>query len=190
MLYPKDPKVRVEKHAKTLTIEWKWGSGSGYIFTIFSLIIFVFFWFVAHTPTVEYDHPPTSHVMGMLAFGWGCIALPSLLGGLTLLFNKTTIHADHDKIVRTVGPLPWKKPIVLRGPEISQFFVASPQDGVSARTLFVLDADQYQRKLASNFPSSFAAYQICHELQDWYGLPDLPVYGHTDLPQHPGPRKS
>ncbi|MBS1716772.1 MAG: hypothetical protein JSS72_03450 [Armatimonadetes bacterium] len=30
--------------------------------------------------------------------------------------------------------------------------------------------------------------QICHELQDFYGLEDLPIYGITTDPAHPGPR--
>jgi hypothetical protein len=81
------------------------------------------------------------------------------------------------------------KPKIVAAKGIQQFFTSADTSGSgSYYGLYLIDGDSHYVRLASIFPSGFARHQVCHELQDWYGLEDLPVFGHTSLPHQPGPR--
>ena len=189
MLYPKDPKVRVERHEKTLKIEWNWGSGGGYIFLVMGLGLLPLFWWAFGQPAINEEvRPLGEHLSIFIPFAI-LIPGPLILGGLTMLFNKTMIQADHERFIVRVRPFRWMKPILISSREIQQFFVGASGSGeATCGSLYLLDGQSHYVRLSTFFPSRFAAHQICHELQDWYRLEDLPVFGHTDLPHHPGPR--
>ena len=185
MLYPKDPKVRVERHEKTLRIEWHNGHIAGLLISLFGIAMCVLAWFASIVPNPSDELHPFIHVWGIF-FGMSVfLGLLPVFSGTVFAFNRSIIHADHGRLTARVAPFRIRKTIILRGSDISQFFVAP---GAASQALYVMNAEHFKRVLSSNFPSSFAAYQICHELQDWYGLEDLPVYGQTDLPHQPGPR--
>jgi hypothetical protein len=190
MLYPKDPKVRVERHEKTLKIEWNWGSKGGYVLVAIGIVLAILVWFSGH---IAYQNDLGYSIWNRIGFFLGVNAMttfPLILMGLTYALNKTTIHADHERFLVRVGPFRWLKPKVLKANEIQQFFVGGHFSGQAStsKSLYLLDNDSHYVLLTSIFPSSFAAHQICHELLDWYGLEDLPVYGESSLPHHPGPR--
>jgi hypothetical protein len=190
MLYPKDPKVRVERHEKTLRIEWNWGTGSGYVFLVMGVtILFIMVWaaFVApgNRPDQTFGQSLTIAIVGNMV-----TSVPIIIYGLTMTLNRTIIHADHERFLIRVVPLGWVKSKVVGGKKIKQFFVGFPQNPQSSASnaLFLLDDNQLYMQLSTIFPSGFAAHQICHELQDWYGLEDMPVFGQNTLPHQPGSR--
>ncbi|MEI8281370.1 MAG: hypothetical protein WCG75_03095 [Armatimonadota bacterium] len=190
MLYPKDPKVRVERHDKTLKIEWNWGTKSGYICVAIAVLLAMVLWFVtASTSTPEMGWNIWSQ-LGFFFFVCLVTVFPLILMGLTSALNKTTIHADHERLIVRTAPIPWNKSRLIASKGIQQFFVGNPvsSQSVPGRTLILIDKDSHFVRLTSSFPSGFAAHQICHELQDWYGLEDLPVFGQNTLPHQPGPR--
>ena len=189
MLYPKDPKVRVERHDKTLKIEWNWGGSGGYVFVVLSLILLPLFWWVSAQPSMSEDVRPLAEQLRSFACFSLLINVPMMLLGLTIVLNKTMIHADHERFIVRVGPFPWIKAKIVSAKGIQQFFSgvdASSSSGYYG--LYLIDGDSHYVRIGSVFPSGFARHQVCHELQDWYGLEDLPVFGHTDLPHQPGPR--
>ena len=189
MLYPKDPKVRVERHEKTLKIEWNWGDSGGYVWVAFGFLIYLILIPLAKTPTMSGEPRSVGELLGFGA-GLSLLAIPTILLGLTGAVNKTVIHADHERFTVRVIPLRWFKAKIIAGREIQQFFVNSHVSSSTSvfGSLYLLDGDSHTITLASTFPSRFAAHQICHELQDWYGLEDLPVFGQNTLPHQPGPR--
>ena len=189
MLYPKDPKVRVERHEKTLKIEWNWGSRGGYVWVAFGFIIYLVLIPFAQAPTMSGEPRGAPEIFG-LATLLSFFAVPMILGGLTGALNKTVIHADHQRFTVRVGPFRWHKAKIVAGQEIQQFFVNSHVTSSSSvyGSLYLLDGQSHTVTLATLFPSRFAAHQICHELQDFYGLEDLPVFGQNTLPHQPGPR--
>jgi hypothetical protein len=190
MLYPKDPKVRVERHEETLKIEWRWGSNSGYIMVVIAIGLAIAVWFSGQ---ITYQNDLGYSIWTRLGFFVGVNAIttfPLILIGLTSALNKTMIQADKERLLVRVGPIRWIKPKELKAGAIQQFFVGGHSSGQPSisKSLYLLDQESHYVLLTSTFPSSFAAHQICHELLDWYGLEDLPVYGESSLPHNPGPR--
>ena len=163
MLYPKDPKVRVERHEKTLKIEWNWGGGGGYVFLVMGLALLPFFWWAFGQPSVSEEVRPLGEHLAMFFTFSLLISVPMILGALTLLLNKTMIHADHERFVMRVGPLRWKKPKIVAAKEIKQFFVGGNSSGqATVCSLYLLDGNSHTISIASYFPSGFASHQVCH----------------------------
>jgi hypothetical protein len=188
MLYPKDPKILVKRHERTILIEWRWKNENGasaiMMFVIFAMLT-VMANFLPEKPGQEMSS--TGHLVFNIAMG---VSLPaSLFYCLSCWFNKTQIHADHERLIVKSLTFPWFKPVVIPAKSIEQFFISrSPFGSRRSQTLFVLFEDSQSQAIGHYFPSSFAAYHVCHELQDWFDLEDLPVFGHTSLPHQPGPR--
>ncbi len=189
MLYPKDPKVRVERHEKTLKIEWNWGSKGGYIYPIFGIVLWVIFGYTATLPGSYGDPRDQGNIVSLIVMGF-LVFFASTIFGLTMVFNKTLIHADHERFIVKVHPFPWFRPKVVRAKGIQQFFVGgqSAAQNESNRTIYLLDESSHFVRVTSMAPSSFSVHQVCHELQDFYGLEDLPVYGQNTQPHQPAPR--
>jgi hypothetical protein len=190
MLYPKDPKVRVERHEKTLKIEWNWGSKGGFVVAGIAFALALVIWFTTvYMADPETGGSPASRI-GFVCFICLLTVIPMILMGLTSALNKTMIHADHERFIIRTLPFPWVKSKIVSAKGIQQFFVGVPasSQSVSSKMLYLLDADSHYVALTSVFPSVFGSHQVCHELQDWYGLEDMHVFGHTDLPHVPGPR--
>jgi hypothetical protein len=188
MLYPKDPKVFVKRHERTILIEWRWkNENSG-----MAVVMFVFFAMLAFAVNFLPEKPgeemsSAGHLAINLAMG---IILPAtFIYCLSCWFNKTQIRADHERLIVKSQPFSWFKPVVIPANSIEQFFISrSPFGSRSSQTLFLLFDDSHSLAIGHYFPSNFAAYQVCHELQDWFELEDLPVFGHTSQPHQPGPR--
>jgi len=124
---------------------------------------------------------------------FGPMGLLLLYFGLCMALNKTTIVATRTGVKRHIGPLFVRKDLTIEASLLKQFFVSRYQSSTQtnssyAPAIYVMDSDQHVHLFASGLPSPFASYQVQHELQDYYGLEDLPVYGVTTDPAHPGPR--
>ena len=189
MLYPKDPKVRVERHEKTLKIEWNWGGPYGYTFVVIGMALNILFAYTTTLPGQNDEARDLSNIVALVVSGSIVIILAACYG-LTIAHNKTIMHADHDRFVVRVSPFPWYKTKLVAAKGIQQFFVGLPTSPQTSghKALYLLEEESHYVLISSVFPSSFAAHQICHELQDWYGLEDLPVFGQNTLPHQPGPR--
>jgi hypothetical protein len=188
VLYPKDPRIQVQRRERTIRIEWRWknenGAGALMMFAFF-VIITVGVIFSPEKPGQEMS--PTGHLGFNIAMGI-CL-LASLIFGLGCWFNKTIVHGDHERLIVKASPFLWFKPVIIPAKTVEQFFISrSPLGSRRSQTLFLLFDDSRSQAIGHYFPSTFAAYQVCHELQDWFELEDLPVFGHTSLPHQPGPR--
>jgi hypothetical protein len=116
-----------------------------------------------------------------------------MYGGLALDLNRTRIVATKTCISRAIRPIPTAKGISRSSSGIKQFFavnsaVRTSDQGYVSNAIYFIDANDHVWCLAANLPSSFAAHHICHELEDFYGIEDMDVYGVTTDPSHPGPR--
>ncbi len=119
-----------------------------------------------------------------------CLALPSMYSYvLSCYLNRTKVHCEQERITVQAWPFPWFKTFEVPTKGLKQFFVTQSRSNSRKHwTLYFLDADSNYRELGKYFTSEIAAFQMCHELQDFYGLEDLPVYGQNTLPHQPGPR--
>ncbi len=119
---------------------------------------------------------------------------PFIYLGLASMLNKTTINADRDGIACVSGPLLWHRTVKLKAAGILQFFVpvriSASSSSSAANVLFVMDAGHVVHKISGTLPNQFAAHHVRHELQDFYGLEDMDVYGVTTSAEHPGPRQA
>ena len=118
---------------------------------------------------------------GIFVFGF-------VVYGLFQIFNKTKILADKIDVTchSTLLPFLFSKSVPADG--ILQVFVRPPKTKSFFGHLYAMDKNSHCTRLTSGMPSEIAAHQICHELQDFYGLEDLPVFGQNTLPHQPGPR--
>jgi hypothetical protein len=190
MLYPKDPKIAVQKRDRTMSIEWKWKNENGISMTLIGIMLTLSAVMVVVMP----EKPGQEMSQGGRL--WFYVFMSFALSGLyayclSCWLNRTKIRIDRERMIVRTSPFPWFKPVVIDSSSIQQFFIGkSPLGSRKIQTLFVLREGSDVQAIGHYFPSSFAAYQVCHELQDFYGLDDLPVYGQTSLPHQPGPRET
>lgn len=108
------------------------------------------------------------------------LATPILYVSVAMIRNRTTLIADKFRLIAKSGPI--NKRILLHTEGVQQFFTHHPgattTNGTVAYRVYMMDADSVAHPVWSAFPSTMALHQVCHELQDFYGLEDLPVYGH------------
>ena len=190
MLYPRDPKVVTQKSEETLSIEWKWKNENGVPMALSSIMLTISAVMVVVLP----DKPgqEMSHDGRVFFYVLMILVVPTMyIYCLSCFLNRTKIHADRERLVVKTSPFPWFKRVVIASEGITQFFVVQARRNSRKHwTLYCLGPNSNYFSIGQYFPSEFAAYQICHELQDFYGLEDLPVYGQTNLPHQSGPRKS
>jgi hypothetical protein len=192
VLYPKDQSVSIRRDHDRITFSWKRKPAEGIAFLCMAALLLVGFIGVSFEPMRNGHVRTLTELLPM----WGLIGLmaaPLIYTGLAYLLNRTTIVADKDQISRTIQPIPWSLPLVLATSGLKQVFASTRSlrkstSGETTGTLYLLDAEDHAHVLAAQLPSSFAANQIGHELQDFYGLQDLPIYGITIDADHPGPR--
>lgn len=188
MLYPKDPSVTVKHQQGTLVIVYKWANGSGWA-AIFLGALYAALPALILASAPHRKPQSVASVVGPLMF-FELIGLAIAYYGAVHLMNRTTIVASPTSVDVTSGPLPASKSKHISGVGLKQFFVL-PVNGkrgtiVFNRVYWVSPDDVVQPMLTNLNP--FAAMQVRHELQDFYGLEDLEIYGVTTDPDHPGPR--
>jgi hypothetical protein len=132
---------------------------------------------VPRTPENVRDLLVMSSVMCLIAF----------VCGLVQILNRNVIIANRSQIV--ILSRPFRVPTVdIDTVGILQFFVRPTMSKSFFGHLYVMNSKSECIRLTSSAPSVAAIYQICHELQDFYELDDLPVYGQNTQPHQPGPR--
>jgi len=192
VLYPKDPSVKIERTEDSVTFSWKKKPSDFWAAIVFAsmLTAMSFMPVTSRGPYGSEERPgPSLGLIGFLAL----FSVPLLYYGLSALLNSTRISADRSRVTRWAGPLWTGRSVAFDVQGIQQFFstgaVLSRNSGTySLGTIYLIDGEGHVHPLASGLPSSFAANQIAHELEDYYGIEDMPVYGVTTDPAHPGPR--
>lgn len=191
VLYPKDPTVKVTRETESISFEWKQEPASAWILLFFGL----FFEACGVASLLAPQFPPEAQTWGST---YGVFTLTTsvfallVYGALHIFLNRTRIRASRSSVERTNGPIPLQRSLALHADGIQQFFAlgttSSKSSSYSYGSVYAIDRDGLVRLIAKNLPSGFAASQICHELEDFYGIEDMEVYGVTTDPSHPGPR--
>lgn len=113
--------------------------------------------------------------------------------GLAMAMNRYTVVASQSSLSASCGPIPFIRARRYAPCTLVQAYVAvGLQTSQSAMSytmgiVHVIDKDSNSDPLCSA-PSSNGAFQIVHELQEFYGWDDCEVFGHTTDPRHPGIR--
>ena len=127
----------------------------------------------------QYGRPDSPRVLWPLLLP---IGLMFILGACAMWMNKAAITARKDSFVFRSGPFPIKR-VTFDPTGVKQFFVSRPARAISSstlgRALSYIDSQDHLRTLTASFPSYHSMNQVAHELQDFYGLEDLPIYGET-----------
>lgn len=190
MLYPKDSDIKVEKHNGAMEIEWRWKCEDKVPVTLVATMISVTAIMVVVLP--EKPGQEMSHGGRLFFYIFMGLALPSMYSYvLSCFLNRSKVHCELNRITVQTWPFPWFKAFGIPAKGIKQFFVTLARNNSRKHwTLYYIDVDSNYRELGRYFTSEIAAFPICHELQDFYGLEDLPVYDQNTLPHQPGPRKT
>ena len=191
MLYPKDPNVTVSKGGDSVVVRWRRKRAEGLGFVIFGLAFECVAFVTSQTPLQNGEPRSHSDFIALFVF-FSVFAVPFIYIGLTTLFNTWTIIGDRTKVTSSTGPIWFGRRVTVAAGGLKQFFVSTaPHSNRSnVHALYVMDANDHVWTLSRSLPSYFAANQICHELADFYQIPDQPVFGVTTHPFHPGPRAS
>ena len=187
MLYPKDSKLTVRKREESLQIEWSWNRRTGYLALLAAIVFSILIFVISNEPTKPGLPRSESNVRELWVLGG--IYIVGFVGvAITNIFNRTEIVATKDAIECHAHPFTLSKRNQFAMDGVQQFFVRPSKTGNFSGWLYVMDKNSECTLLTYRMPSTFAAFQICHELQDFYGLEDLPVYGQNTQPHQPGPR--
>lgn len=182
MLRPVDPDVEVTREEGALTVSWpSHHRGPGIFLICYSVFMFGMCVLMAHFE----PRPDPRHISAEQFWSIGGIwlfAIALALFGAHHVFLRTRIFATPEMVAADTSPIRFRRSFQAEG--VKQFFVAAPklvsQEGRSAiLKLYMLDKNDHPVVVAGGFLTSFAAYQVRRELQKFYGLEDLPVYGET-----------
>ena len=186
MLIPKDPKVVISRSTNRLEIEVDHRNATGWVLVGFAVLLTGAMILASMTPMRDGSERSSGDLMG-IAFMTLLMDVPLLFGGLAIAINKTRIIADHHRVVIRSGPMPMypSKPKLLHSDGVQQFFCRNISRSSSSSSgytggLYMMDREDHAQLILGVFPSPFAASQICHELQDFYHLEDLEVYGQPE----------
>ena len=188
MLFPKDSKVSAIKNVDSIELKWHWYHKDRSVFVLNTLMFLALGTLGLLVPDKPgQSTPPFANLM--FWFFLSTMVPGMALFAATWFINESVIRCNSQFFRIHSAPFPWVKAIEIPSERITQFFVThSGHRNRNKWTLYCLEADSNYRLIGQYFPSEFAAHQICHELQDWYGLEDLPVFGQNTLPHQPGPR--
>ena len=164
----------------------------GLVFLILGTLGEVAIFFAAQVPTRNGYERSFGETVGFILF-MSFFFLPMMYLGLAWILNTTVIRATPDFVTQKTGPIWLRRQVKFSASGLKQFFAVAAASSNNSQTyaansVYLIDAHDSVWRLAPGLPSSFAANQICHELEDFYGIEDQPVYGVTTDPTHPGPR--
>lgn len=188
MLYPKDASVSVVKTTDSIELKWNWYR-MGRAALLANPILFAAIG-LGGLLVPEKPGQVTPHFAIMMFWFFLLVLVPGMtLFTLIWFVNKSVVRASKHSMRIHSTLFPWFKPIEFSCEGIIQFFVTqSKSSNEKVFTLYCIDASSNFHFLGEHFASEIAAHQVCHELQDFYGLEDLPVYGQNTQPHQPGPR--
>jgi len=190
MLYPKDPSINVERSEDAITFRWKRPVIEAKLALSIPVIFMAMAVLVAFLPSDSSDPTPAWQIL--LAFF--LFTSPLTYIGIALLVNTSELTADKSNVTFTSGPMPQFRSKQVSSVGAKQFFALKAETASTghyrANAVYVIDGSDHVHLVVASLPSTFAANQICHELEDFYGIEDMEVYGVTTAPEHPGPRPS
>jgi len=186
MLYPKDPQLRFFRSDDELRIEWNWNRRQGWNVIVLGVVFYSMLVFEASQP-IKQGVPRTPENVRDLLVMSSLVFLIAITFGLFQLLNRNVIIANRSRVAKLSRPLRVRT-VEVNMNGVLQFFVRPAVTRSFFGHLFVMNSKSECMRLTSSAPSLAATYQICHELQDFYGLEDLPVYGQNTQPNQPGPR--
>ncbi len=193
MLYPKDPQLTVQQSPDAVQFNWRPTSTAIGVFLICVGILLTVAGVLAGSAPLSTGEPRSKgEVIGLISLMGGFGLFVSYYG-LAGTLGRTQLRADQSTISRWTGPLPWSRRVTYPAQGVKQFFAQgrtynSTTGSSSYGSVYLIDAQDHAHLVATGLPSSFAANQVCHVLEDFYGIEDMPVYGVTTDPTHPGPR--
>lgn len=179
MIYPKDHRVKTSQDGDTLTITYRLGKR---IYALGSLLIFSFPFLPLLSVGSVTRSGEVQTLQSMVGTGLFIALFFWPLCYLSLVFAKNfvTVKATKSKLEIVNGPLPFCRTREYDAEKIIQFFVC---DVRSNRTLIdsvkLVDTEHIVRPVTDQHPSKFAALDICHSLQQFYGLEKREIYGLT-----------
>lgn len=104
----------------------------------------------------------------------GLPGLGAIYYGFLQIYNRCRILADRDRLVFTCGPLPCMRNREFAASDLVQFYASGTPVQV-----FLLDQEHFSHQLVTRLHTQTAAFQLVHELHEFYGFEDVPVYGET-----------
>lgn len=189
MLYPKDASVSVVKTTDSIELKWNWYCKDRAAL-LANPILFAAIG-LGGLLAPEKPGQVTPPFANMMFWFFLLVLVPGMtLFTLIWLVNKSVVCGSKHSMRIYSTLFPWLKSIEFSSEGITQFFVTQVRSRNGGLfTLYFLDANSNYRILGEHFASEIAAFQVCHQLQDFYGLEDLPVYGQNTQPHQPGPRE-
>ena len=187
MLYPKDPHVKVVEQDGTLRITWGWPWRLGVALATIGALLALVSVPMSREPLGNGEPRSIGDVIAILLIVGG-LGLSLFVGGLALILNRSTIQANSERLTYLARPIALNRPRTYDMRGVRQFYVpirlTAEQSSSSSRSgvgLYVILADDTAHLITATFRSKIALYQVQRELQEFYGLEDLPVYGQTAL---------
>jgi len=188
VLYPKDKRVTVDRGKDRLSISWNLPKGNGWALVLMGILVSGLFLVVGFVPS-RYGEPRT---IADAAIGIGLavlIGVPLNYFGVAYLIGSARMEADHNVLKFSFGPFWVRRAILLPASTFLQFYVVRASTSSLSAALYYLDRDEVSHPLTTLLPSQVGAFQICHELTDFYDLQEQEIFGITSAPHHPGIRK-
>lgn len=179
MIYPKDHRVKTTQDGDTLTITYRLGKK---IYAIGSLLIFSFPFLPLLSVGSVTRYGEVQTLQSMIGIGsiFALFCWPFSYLILVFALNFVTVRATKSKLEIVNGPLPFSRHRVYDGGEFIQFFVCDVRaNSTIVDSVKLVDIDHIVRPVTDQHPSKFAALDICHSLQQFYGLEKREIYGIT-----------
>lgn len=187
MIQSPEPKLNIQKVDDKLHIEWRWSRLSGILIIIGAIVFGAVILFVMQLPTSKGMPRDPSNILGLWIVGIVCVTCLTLFGVLHFV-SSTLILASKDEVVCRAMPFALWKVKRIPASQIESFVVDNSASKRIPGQICVVDNNSQSTLVVFRAPSNESSKQICHELQDFYGLEDLPVYGQNTQPHQPGPR--
>lgn len=174
MLYPKDPSLRVESRDEGIEISWRWGHKQGkeflYMRCIFLAMALIGPWIPDTSPR------PMDLTSKAILFGFFVAASVLLIViGWNMYLARVKMHVSANEL-KIRGGLNIRTQ-VFDTDGAKQFFVRKSHSGRYV-SLYFLDHDCNCYTITGKFGSPLSADHVCRELQTFYGLEDIPVFGN------------
>lgn len=164
-----------------LVMSWRWKASDaraawvvGCILGLFALVVLIGLEGAAELDRIWYWFDV------VLASLLGIPALIFLVYGVAGLFNWIELTATSESLCWRSEPFNFSSRS-FKTAGVKQFWLAYDVRSILTPAIYMLDSQDHPLKVLWHFPSKFAARQVVRELQDFYGLEDLPVEGHPSL---------
>ncbi|HEY3781353.1 MAG TPA: hypothetical protein VGL56_09745 [Fimbriimonadaceae bacterium] len=184
MIKPKDPNVRVDRSPGNLLITYRCNPAFG-LFPWTLLAFFIILNLVPLSILIPFNSEGSNFPILRLWALWLVVniyALPCLFGVLYLWFDKVTISATSEVIKLKMRPFPFQLDKTYSVAGAKQFFTRLPRRDIPgiSKSILMISVEGYLVTIPARLPTGVAVNQVVGELQNFYGLKKLAVYGFTN----------